>query len=167
MKAGAAPRGEPTFLTAARRDADLEAPAGGQTVDVLVVGGGVTGAGLCPLIDDGHGATSDISRSHAVLENPDSGVVTVVGGKLTTYRQMAQDAVDVIAALAQDRPELLEPVGDGVPILGVEVLAAIEREGALTLEDVLERRTRSTFAAGWPEAVAAVAEGLVPQLAAA
>ncbi|PWI40925.1 glycerol-3-phosphate dehydrogenase/oxidase [Streptomyces sp. ICBB 8177] len=53
-------------------------------------------AGLRPLLDtsgDGTARTSDISRKHAVLTSPE-GVVTVVGGKLTTYRRMAQDAVD-------------------------------------------------------------------------
>ncbi|HEU5475420.1 MAG TPA: glycerol-3-phosphate dehydrogenase/oxidase [Actinophytocola sp.] len=49
-------------------------------------------AGLRPLLDTG-GATADLSRHHAVLTAP-SGVITVVGGKLTTYRKMAQDAVD-------------------------------------------------------------------------
>jgi glycerol-3-phosphate dehydrogenase len=58
-------------------------------------------AGLRPLLDlshtEGAGSTADISRKHAVLTSR-TGVVTVVGGKLTTYRQMAEDAVD--AALA-------------------------------------------------------------------
>ncbi|KAA2263038.1 glycerol-3-phosphate dehydrogenase/oxidase [Solihabitans fulvus] len=54
-------------------------------------------AGLRPLIDlpgspEG-GRSADLSRRHAVLTAPD-GVVTVVGGKLTTYRRMAADAVD-------------------------------------------------------------------------
>jgi glycerol-3-phosphate dehydrogenase len=49
-------------------------------------------AGLRPLLD-ADGATADLSRRHAVLTST-SGVVTVVGGKLTTYRQMAEDAVD-------------------------------------------------------------------------
>ena len=57
-------------------------------------------AGLRPLLSaaDGSGTTADLSRKHAVLTSA-TGVVTVVGGKLTTYRQMAEDAVD--AALAQ------------------------------------------------------------------
>ena len=59
-------------------------------------------AGLRPLLDLGHeggdGATADLSRRHAVLTSS-TGVVTIVGGKLTTYRQMAEDAVD--AAVAQ------------------------------------------------------------------
>ncbi|WP_371494235.1 glycerol-3-phosphate dehydrogenase/oxidase [Kitasatospora sp. NBC_00374] len=52
-------------------------------------------AGLRPLLDTGDGDTADLSRRHAVLRSP-SGVVTVVGGKLTTYRAMAQDAVDFV-----------------------------------------------------------------------
>ncbi|MFD4577043.1 glycerol-3-phosphate dehydrogenase/oxidase [Streptomyces sp. NPDC058417] len=58
-------------------------------------------AGLRPLLDtgpaDGTGRTADISRRHAVLARED-GVVTVVGGKLTTYRRMAEDAVDAAVA---------------------------------------------------------------------
>ncbi|GAA4611506.1 glycerol-3-phosphate dehydrogenase/oxidase [Actinoallomurus liliacearum] len=50
-------------------------------------------AGLRPLLDGPGGRTADLSRRHAVLTGP-NGVVTVVGGKLTTYRRMAQDAVD-------------------------------------------------------------------------
>ncbi|GAA2134169.1 glycerol-3-phosphate dehydrogenase/oxidase [Nocardioides bigeumensis] len=66
-------------------------------------------AGLRPLLDpsvsegagsDGAGATADLSRRHAVLTSA-TGVVSVVGGKLTTYRRMAEDAVDA-AGLAAD-----------------------------------------------------------------
>ncbi|MEI7544101.1 MAG: glycerol-3-phosphate dehydrogenase/oxidase [Mycobacteriaceae bacterium] len=55
----------------------------------------VTGAyaGLRPLIDAGEGRTSDLSRDHAVLES-DSGLFSVVGGKLTEYRHMAEDVLD-------------------------------------------------------------------------
>ncbi|MGV1086784.1 MAG: FAD-dependent oxidoreductase, partial [Mycobacterium sp.] len=55
----------------------------------------VTGAyaGLRPLIDAGEGRTSDLSRDHAVLES-DNGLFSVVGGKLTEYRLMAQDVLD-------------------------------------------------------------------------
>src|SRR5213076_2517656 len=56
-------------------------------------------AGLRPLLDSGRGgSTADLSRRHALIEDPGSGAVTVVGGKLTTYRQMAQDAVDRVAS---------------------------------------------------------------------
>ncbi|GAA4851803.1 glycerol-3-phosphate dehydrogenase/oxidase [Saccharopolyspora rosea] len=61
-------------------------------------------AGLRPLLENPPGrggrrgsGTADLSRRHAVLTSPD-GVVTVVGGKLTTYRRMAADAVDAAVA---------------------------------------------------------------------
>jgi glycerol-3-phosphate dehydrogenase len=50
-------------------------------------------AGLRPLLDTRDGSTADLSRRHAVLTSA-SGVVTIVGGKLTTYRRMAEDALD-------------------------------------------------------------------------
>jgi glycerol-3-phosphate dehydrogenase len=52
-----------------------------------------TYSGLRPLVDLGGGATADVSRKHAVTVGPD-GVVSIIGGKLTTYRQMAEDVVD-------------------------------------------------------------------------
>lgn len=53
-------------------------------------------AGLRPLLDAPGSRTADLSRRHAVRIS-DGGPVTVVGGKLTTYRRMAQDAVDAVA----------------------------------------------------------------------
>ncbi|QIK67813.1 glycerol-3-phosphate dehydrogenase/oxidase [Nocardioides sp. HDW12B] len=55
-----------------------------------------TYAGLRPLLA-AEGSTADLSRKHAVLTS-DAGVVTVVGGKLTTYRRMAEDAVGAVVA---------------------------------------------------------------------
>ena len=52
-------------------------------------------AGLRPLAAAGEGRTADLSRNHVVHRSGD-GVVSVYGGKLTTYRQMAQDAVDAL-----------------------------------------------------------------------
>ena len=51
-------------------------------------------AGLRPLLD-APGAGADLSRHHAV-HTASNGVITIVGGKLTTYRKMAQDAVDAV-----------------------------------------------------------------------
>ena len=67
-----------------------------------------TWAGLRPLVTNGgSGRTADLSRQHSVLTSP-SGMVTVTGGKLTTYRQMAADAVDevVTSLLGADRPDV-------------------------------------------------------------
>ncbi|OBI28675.1 glycerol-3-phosphate dehydrogenase [Mycobacterium sp. E1386] len=50
-------------------------------------------AGLRPLIDTGEGRTADVSREHAVVESA-SGIISVIGGKLTEYRYMAQDVLD-------------------------------------------------------------------------
>jgi glycerol-3-phosphate dehydrogenase len=52
-------------------------------------------AGLRPLAapDKDTGATKEISRSHKLIVNA-SGLVTIIGGKWTTYRKMAQDVVD-------------------------------------------------------------------------
>ncbi|QKW05563.1 glycerol-3-phosphate dehydrogenase/oxidase [Streptomyces sp. NA04227] len=58
-----------------------------------------TFAGLRPLLDSGTGRSADLSRRHAVLTAP-NGVITAVGGKLTTYRAMAEDAVDAATARA-------------------------------------------------------------------
>jgi glycerol-3-phosphate dehydrogenase len=55
-------------------------------------------AGLRPLLDS-NGSTADLSRRHAVLVSG-TGVVTIVGGKLTTYRRMAEDAVDKALSVA-------------------------------------------------------------------
>ncbi len=56
-------------------------------------------AGVRPLLAGVQGRTADLSRRHAVVRG-DDGMWTVLGGKLTTYRRMAQDAVDNLT----DRP---------------------------------------------------------------
>ena len=53
-------------------------------------------AGLRPLVGSG-GSTADISRRHLVVEDP-PGLISVTGGKLTTWRQMAEDVVDRLVA---------------------------------------------------------------------
>ncbi|MDQ6848186.1 MAG: glycerol-3-phosphate dehydrogenase/oxidase [Candidatus Dormibacteraeota bacterium] len=142
-------------------------------------------AGFRPLLDTGGGSTADLSRSHSILESPDGTMLTVVGGKLTTYRRMAQDAVDrvvarhggprsstasrpligagprgvatgvpvrlvrrygseaeAVARLAAHDRALLEPVFAGTSVLGVELLFGILHEGAMDIDDLLDRRVR-------------------------
>jgi glycerol-3-phosphate dehydrogenase len=55
-------------------------------------------AGLRPLLAQGSGHTRDLSRRHAIYENP-PGLLTVTGGKLTTFRAMAEDVVDRAAGV--------------------------------------------------------------------
>ncbi len=61
-----------------------------------------TWAGLRPLVSDASSdRTADLSRRHRVTTS-DTGMVTVTGGKLTTYREMAEDAVDAAVAVMGD-----------------------------------------------------------------
>ena len=62
-------------------------------------------AGLRPLLSQdeelGDARTSDLSRNHAIFTDP-PGLFTITGGKLTTYRAMAEDLVDRVAAALSD-----------------------------------------------------------------
>jgi glycerol-3-phosphate dehydrogenase len=65
-------------------------------------------AGQRPLVQPvsnggGRGRTKSISREHSVIVS-DAGLVTIVGGKWTTYRKMAQDTVDDAIAVGDLRP---------------------------------------------------------------
>ena len=72
-------------------------------------------AGLRPLLSGESDATSQLSREHAVSQSV-SGLITVAGGKYTTYRVMAKDVVDVAArGLEQKVPECCT---EEIPLLG-------------------------------------------------
>lgn len=61
-----------------------------------------TFAGLRPLVRSGEGGeTANLSRSHEVIVTT-SGLVTIAGGKWTTYRQMAEDTIDKASLVAGD-----------------------------------------------------------------
>jgi glycerol-3-phosphate dehydrogenase len=139
-------------------------------------------AGLRPLVST-HGTGADVSRRHLVLDKPGR-PITIVGGKLTTYRRMAEDAVDAavrrlpaagpcvtrtlpvvgagraaeaesvrlvrrygseaadIERLAREHPVLAGPLFDGCAVTGEELLFGVLAEGATSVEDLLDRRTR-------------------------
>ena len=114
-----------------------------------------TWAGLRPLLADRRGRPSDISRAHQI-RMPQPGWLDVAGGKLTTYRRIAQQAVDrLLAHLGRkalpcrtaEEPLLPDPsVRHGSAILPpapsrelVEHYAAAE--WAVHLDDVMIRRT--------------------------
>jgi glycerol-3-phosphate dehydrogenase len=145
-------------------------------------------AGFRPLLDTGAGSTADLSRRHAIIESADGRLLTLVGGKLTTYRRMAEDVVDrivrrhggrpsttatlpligaapapattasaevptrlvrrfggeapAVAALAGGDPSLLAPLFPGTPVLGIELLFGVKHEGAMDIDDLLDRRVR-------------------------
>jgi glycerol-3-phosphate dehydrogenase len=161
-------------------------------------------SGVRPLLDDGSaGATAAVPREHRIVESA-SGLVTIAGGKLTTYRAMAAELVDVVAGrlheldgrhipsdagtdreplpggevrdldllvremlkegvpddaaqhlvatygteaaavanLAAREPALGAPLLEGLPFLKAEVVHQARREMALSVSDVLMRRTQ-------------------------
>jgi len=182
-------------------------------------------AGLRPLVANRTGsATTKLSREHTV-DRPAPGFVSIAGGKYTTYRVMAKDAVDL--AVLDLRRLVNESVTDKLPLIGAdgyfalvqqtskisekysiseatvthlldrygslieeileiidadssmaqrlipelpyikaEILHAVTHEGALSVEDVLLRRTRISFEAfdGGVDVAADVAKIIGAQL---
>lgn len=74
-------------------------------------------AGLRPLLAGESDATSKLSREHTVA-HPVPGLVVVAGGKYTTYRVMAKDAVDEAVHGLDQR--VAECVTEDVPLVGAE-----------------------------------------------
>jgi glycerol-3-phosphate dehydrogenase len=145
-------------------------------------------------------ATDDVgsaSREHTIVRGP-KGVVHVTGGKLTTYREMASQVVDVFAkrgtssertasivlpggersvehlldeaaqvvadeavrtrlvhaygsrwpdvwSLGDDRPELRDRLTSSHPVIAAEMAYGVRQEMAMTLGDLLIRRTHVAF----------------------
>lgn len=80
-------------------DLDYVLAAGNAVFDAELGEQDVLGAwsGVRPLLRGEGGAMSDLSRRHTVLEGP-AGLVSITGGKLTTYRRMAEEVVDLLVA---------------------------------------------------------------------
>jgi glycerol-3-phosphate dehydrogenase len=166
-----------------------------------------TWAGLRPLVrQDAAKTPGSVSREHRIVENA-AGLISIVGGKLTTYRLMAAQVVDhvvrrlrqldgrptplraetdreplpggavqdlavvtegieregfsqlvaehlvqlfgseapAVVRLAQSDPALKRPIVPGHPAMRAEIVHAIQREMALTLSDLLIRRTHIAY----------------------
>lgn len=176
-----------------------------------------TYAGLRPLISTGDEATKEISRKEEIFEEA-SGLITISGGKLTTWRRMAEQVSERVArrlerrnqspmirkghtseiALANGQPSkeendygfasdtvdyLKETYGgnygvvlelasksetlkarliDDLPYIGAEVVYAARCEMAMTVDDILTRRTRiGLIDAGKGQSCAGVVEELL------
>jgi len=78
-------------------------------------------SGLRPLLSAGQGDTTQLSREHAVM-TPVPGFVAIAGGKYTTYRVMAADAIDAVAAQLPGPVE--DCTTDQVPLVGAEAFRA-------------------------------------------
>jgi glycerol-3-phosphate dehydrogenase len=84
-------------------------------------------AGLRPLVArPNKDETASLSRDHTLLISP-SGLVTITGGKWTTYRRMGEDTIDQAALLAglEEKPS----VTAGLPLHGWSARAAAPAEG--------------------------------------
>jgi glycerol-3-phosphate dehydrogenase len=174
-----------------RDDIDYVLKALNSAVTTGITEDDITGAwaGLRPLVKAASsGRTADLSRHHVVHEGT-SGLITITGGKLTTYREMAEDTVDAAAehigiktrcrtrrlsllgaqgyveqaagtpaahladrygglaatlhSMIADDPSLGEVLVPGLPYLKAEAVYAVRHEMALSLDDVLTRRTRA------------------------
>jgi glycerol-3-phosphate dehydrogenase len=146
-------------------------------------------AGLRPLLLDGADVPSKVSREHHVFESR-SGLITITGGKLTTWRLMAKQLVDRLTR-ARCRTHALDlyateerdalsrlygseavriadrtPLIDDLPHVWGEVDHAVEREMARSVVDVLCRRMRvALYAEDRGASVALrVAERMAPRL---
>ena len=117
-------------------------------------------AGLRPLLAGAGDRTVDLSRRHAVHRSPD-GVVTVIGGKLTTYRRMARDAVDAAAAgaglpVTACRTRRLPLVGAAPP----DRLAVVPAPARLVARYGTEAPDVVAGAGGDPDLLAPIADGI-------
>lgn len=92
-------------------------------------------AGLRPLIDEGGKSTKDISRDHKIFDSA-SGLISIAGGKLTTYRRMAIHVVDQILirlkSLGLYKP-LTSPSTDHIYLSGFHKHITLEEATAHTL----------------------------------
>jgi glycerol-3-phosphate dehydrogenase len=113
-------------------------------------------AGVRPLVADEKGSASEVSRSH-YIKMTTKGWIDVAGGKLTTYRLMAQEVVekaisylnvDMVPCKTSKEPLLESGDADGVssvippPVTRDAVKVYCRQEWAVHLEDVMIRRSR-------------------------
>lgn len=116
-------------------------------------------SGLRPLAGSPAGATAQVSREHALGVSA-SGLVTITGGKWTTFRRMAAETVDfalartgLVAGPSRTATLTLSPAPrpvDDTPLPGLdfgeaECRAAIRSGQALHIDDILARRCRALF----------------------
>jgi len=128
-----------------------------------------TFAGLRPLVRDQAvgGDTAKLTREHRIARIAPH-VFSIVGGKWTTYRVMARDLVDTvlhdlhrplvtsrtetiplnvdrateIAEIVTDNPALTQELADAPGFTYADVIHALQYEGAVHLDDVIDRRLR-------------------------
>lgn len=121
-------------------------PSLGLTLDDVVS----TFAGVRPVIGSGKADPSKEARDHVVWQ--ENGLLTVTGGKLTTFRLIALDALRAVRDQLPDLP----PLDDHVPVLDpVDVDLPVENH----LDEAARRRLLGRYGADAPALVAAAQEG--------
>jgi glycerol-3-phosphate dehydrogenase len=134
----------------------LNATLGAALTDADVVG---AFAGLRPLLAGHAERTADLSRRHLVHTTA-AGITTVVGGKLTTYRRMARDAVD--AAVAHAGLPAAACRTAWLPLVGAapaSVLARVDAPARLVARHGAEAPAVLALADGDPALLAPIADG--------
>ncbi|MEW5915239.1 MAG: glycerol-3-phosphate dehydrogenase/oxidase [Gemmatimonadota bacterium] len=108
-------------------------------------------AGLRPLAAPNvHGALTSASREHSIVES-EPGMFVVTGGKLTTYRAMAEEVVDQLARRLLLRET--HSVTQRVPLPGGElpdVPAAITAAHSVASDDAIAQRLVGAYGSRWP-----------------
>lgn len=119
---------------ATRADIDYLLERVNQVLVTPLTPGDIDGvyAGLRPLLAGESDETSKLSREHAVARIA-PGLVAIAGGKYTTYRVMAYDAVD---EAAQDIPARVSPsITEKVPLLGADGYFALVNQTVQLAEE--------------------------------
>ena len=133
-----------------------------------------TWAGVRALVRVEGVSEGEVSRKHALRDHERAdgvpGILSVIGGKITAYRLIAEEVGDIVAerlgstepsttahrplpgavaepqrvldVIASEDGSLSAPVCEHVPTTGAEIVRAVRDEWAMTIGDVLLRRTR-------------------------
>lgn len=119
-------------------------------------------AGLRPLVKSKNKLTSAISRDHHIYLSA-TGLVNIIGGKWTTYRKMAEDVITFVEKkfhmdlgpcktkdlkiFAYPNETIVEQpkLHPAFHYTKTDIIQAVKNEMAMTLEDIMARRTRMLF----------------------
>jgi len=122
-------------------------------------------AGVRPLVRSDSTDLTSRSRSHAVIRHQPGGLplVTIIGGKWTTFRRMAEDAADaVLATLGKSRTLSTEhlPIGGGRDFAPDAIARALAADG---IDSSLAARLAQTYGSRAPRVARAIlAHGAEP-----
>jgi glycerol-3-phosphate dehydrogenase len=164
--------GDPSDARTSRQDVDYVVASVKRLFPGLSVGDVLyTTAGVRALVRRS-GSASSVTRMHRVVDGPPiacEGVISILGGKITGYRAIAQEATDMVcrkvgaartdapsfnhlfdlygtradevASIAQSDPSLAMPLNAAYQDIGAQVVHAVRHEHARRVADFLRRRS--------------------------